>query len=832
MDGGEGRNGGCSGSLLNAASLFWFAAVMLGTGAVIDAAAGDVVAPTSADWIALGVRAGVTVIPFGLLAVTAGRRRPEGGAAALHASLAVASGYVALSGLVSLVVPRPDALVGLSTRYTLVGLRLAVLFPYILTAAWVMNRRVGAGRRPLRRWLGLGGGRTSVGFLALTLAAALTLPWPLTGALGDGLTTLALSVGALAETVHELMVFWGIVFVVLTSSRIRTEGAALLTVVLFGLAKIGAGLAGGDGGAVTGAVFLLPLAFLLTELRARDGGLLGLLPLGLGYRLVPRLFVDPRDAAAGGIPELQHVFAYAGIVLAAVILGLVLWLVRRSSKKDRDEGSRVGESVRRAWGGAALTALGAWLVWSGLYVTLGQPRFYNDGFLIILEEQADLSEESAVGGGAERTETVYRALVETADRTQGPIRSELAELGVPYRSYYIMNMIRVDGHRRLMGRFEGRDGVAQVILNPNVREYPRRVPMPYGGGGEGDGLQGNLTAVDADRAWEMGVTGEGVVVGGQDTGYAWDHPALKPQYRGWDGETADHAYNWHDAWDDTREPFDDGSHGTHTMGTVLGDDGGENRIGVAPDATWFGCRNMRRGFGNPGSYAECMEFLFAPYPFDGDPFSDGDVSRGAPVVNNSWGCPRMEGCFPDSLRPAVEALRAAGVMMVVSAGNDGPACRTAGTPPANYDAVFTVGATTDGGSVVGFSSRGPVDGLLKPDISAPGQQVRSSVPGGGYGTAGGTSMAAPHIAGTVALVWSADPSLVGRVDATEDLLCRTAESKLVTASCDVVSVPEGLLAGAGTPQACACGGVTGAPNNVYGCGFVDAGAAVEGALGE
>jgi subtilisin family serine protease len=357
--------------------------------------------------------------------------------------------------------------------------------------------------------------------------------------------------------------------------------------------------------------------------------------------------------------------------------------------------------------------------------------------------------------------------------------------------------------------------------------------MPYGGAGDaGEELQGNLAAVHADRAWELGATGEGVVVGGQDTGYAWDHPALRPHYRGWDGEAADHAYNWHDAWNDTREPFDDGSHGTHTMGTVLGDDGEGNRIGVAPGATWFGCRNMRRGFGNPGSYAECMEFLFAPYPFGGDPFRDGDVSRGAPVVNNSWGCPRMEGCFPESLRQAVEALRAAGVMMVVSAGNDGPACSTATTPPANYDAVFSVGATTDGGSVVGFSSRGPAGGLLKPDISAPGQQVRSSVPGGGYGTAGGTSMAAPHIAGTVALVWSADPGLMGQVDATEELLCRAAEPKGVATSCDVVSIPEGPLAGASNPQACACGGVTGVPNNVYGCGVVDAGAAVEAVLQE
>jgi subtilisin family serine protease len=372
-----------------------------------------------------------------------------------------------------------------------------------------------------------------------------------------------------------------------------------------------------------------------------------------------------------------------------------------------------------------------------------------------------------------------------------------------------------------------------VILNPNVRRYPRRIEMPYVGDGETNaGVQENLAAIHADVAWELDVEGEGIVVGGQDTGYDWDHPALKSHYRGLNGERVDHDYNWHDAWDETPVPFDDGSHGTHTMGTVLGDDGAGNRTGVAPGATWIGCRNMRRGFGNPGSYAECMEFLFAPYPPGGDPFVDGDVNRAAHVTNNSWGCPRIEGCFPETLGPAVEALRAAGIMMVVSAGNEGPACGTATTPPANYDAVFSVGATTNDGDVVGFSSRGPVEGLVKPDIAAPGQRVRSSVPGGDYAYADGTSMAGPHVAGTVALVWSADPGLIGYVDATEALLCGTAVSRSVDRACPRASTAAGPLAAFMPPPACACGGVTGVPNNVYGCGVIDAGSAVQRALEE
>jgi subtilisin family serine protease len=241
---------------------------------------------------------------------------------------------------------------------------------------------------------------------------------------------------------------------------------------------------------------------------------------------------------------------------------------------------------------------------------------------------------------------------------------------------------------------------------------------------------------------------------------------------------------------------------------------------------------MRRGFGNPGSYAECMEFLLAPYPAGGDSITDGDVRLAPDVVNNSWGCPRFEGCFPGTLERGIEALRAAGIMMVVSAGNEGPACGTAGTPPANYDASFSVGATTDDGQVVGFSSRGPVDGLIKPDIAAPGQRVASSVPGGGYAYASGTSMAAPHVVGVVALVWSGDVVLIGDIEGTEALLSQTATAQEVSRTCATVSLPEGPLAAAQSPPACACGGVTGVPNNVYGCGIVDAGAAVTRVLEE
>jgi serine protease AprX len=623
-----------------------------------------------------------------------------------------------------------------------------------------------------------------------------------------------------------------VIFRLLTATFVHPRRAALTLVALYGAFVAAGVIPTADWGALWNSVVLLPLALVLTELRARGNGgsVYPLLPVFFCYRVVPLLFVDPRDVLAqGGIPELQHVLSHAITVFTTMALDMALWGGRRLLLALRG-GAPVPDRVRLA--AAALAALLAWCVWGGLYVFAGQPGFANDGFLIILEEQADLSTAYTIPDREARLQYVYETLVETAERTQVALRAELDELGIPYRPYYIMNMIRVDGHRWSMRRFEDWPGVAQVILNPNTREYAHAIPFPDTVVDEPpQEVQANLTGIRADEAWALGVIGEGIVVAGQDTGYDWTHPALKSHYRGWDGQSADHDYNWHDAWDDAAVPFDDDTHGTHTMGIVLGDDGGRNRTGVAPGAQWIGCRNMRRGYGNPASYAECMEFFIAPYPHGGDPFEGGDVSMAPHVVNNSWGCPYWEGCSPDTLQVAVEALRSAGIMMVVSVGNEGPACETANIPPANYDAVFSVGATTDDGRIVSFSSRGPVDGMIKPDVTAPGESVRSSVPGGGYAVYPGTSMAGPHVAGLVGLLWSADPSLVGDVDATEALICQASASRPVVNVCTVEDrVPEGSFGALLSDSVCACGGATGVPNNVYGCGFIDAGAAVRAVL--
>jgi uncharacterized repeat protein (TIGR01451 family) len=444
-------------------------------------------------------------------------------------------------------------------------------------------------------------------------------------------------------------------------------------------------------------------------------------------------------------------------------------------------------------------------------------------FLLILEEQADLSGAAALPNREARLRYVYDRLRETARHSQASLRTELDAASVTYRSFYIVNAMAAKGDRALIERLAARSDVARIAANPSVRQ-----PLPESTPGELDRapatVEWGVERVNADDVWSLGYTGTGIVVAGQDTGYDWDHPALINQYRGYNGVTATHDYNWHDAIHsggsscgaDSPEPCDDHGHGTHTMGTMVGDDGGSNQIGVAPGARWIGCRNMNQGVGTPATYIECFEFFLAPYPVGGDPVTDGDPAEAPHVINNSWVCPPSEGCDDlatiELMQATVENVRAAGIVVVASAGNEGSNCNTVMYPPAIYDAAFSVGATDSNDNIAGFSSRGPVtvdsSNRRKPDVSAPGVGVRSSRRDGGYTSMQGTSMAGPHVAGTVALLWSAAPCLIGDVDGTEWIVAHTARPRTTTQTC-----------GGDSP-----GDV---PNNVYGWGIVDALAAVK-----
>ncbi len=439
-------------------------------------------------------------------------------------------------------------------------------------------------------------------------------------------------------------------------------------------------------------------------------------------------------------------------------------------------------------------------------------------FLVMLRVQGDVRGGSALSSKTERGAFVTDALRSVAERTQKPLLGLLAGRGVPHRSYWVANMIWVRGDRNLVEELAAREDVFHIYANPRVRFEGPVASSPAGPVPDSpDAIEWGVSKVRAPQSWAQGFTGQGIVVGGQDTGYDWDHPALKAKYRGWSGSAADHDYNWHDSIHsgggvcgaDSPEPCDDDSHGTHTMGTMVGDDGGANQIGVAPGAKWIGCRNMDEGVGTPQTYSECFQWFIAPTDLEDD---NPDPSKAPHVINNSWGCPPSEGCTdPNILRTIVQNTRAAGIEVVVSAGNSGSSCSTVEDPPAIYDASFSVGATDSNDNIAGFSSRGPVtidgSGRLKPDISAPGVNVRSSVPGGGYASFQGTSMAGPHVAGVTALLLSAYPHLIGDPNSIEAILTSTAVPRTTAETCGDVPGSE-------------------IPNNTYGWGRADAFSAI------
>jgi subtilisin family serine protease len=341
-----------------------------------------------------------------------------------------------------------------------------------------------------------------------------------------------------------------------------------------------------------------------------------------------------------------------------------------------------------------------------------------------------------------------------------------------------VNAVEVDDDPVVRALLAGRDDVASVRPNPELRPIPAAGSAGPASVAGLTGTPANLVAIKAPQAWSQGVNGKGLVVGFSDSGVDVKHPALSSGYRN----------EWYDPWNHTATPTDRNGHGTHTAAGAVG-----RGTGVAPGAGWIGCANLARPLGNPAYYVSCLQFMLAPH---------GDPARGADILSNSWGCPSEEGCAADTLKPAVDALHAAGVFVVGAAGNTGPHCDSITDPPAPYAQTFTVGASNDAGVVTDFSSRGPVSGNAKPDLVAPGEDVLSAWPGGGYKRLSGTSMAAPQVAGVVALMWQAAPSLRGDVTRTASLL-RTSAQRASSSK--------------------ACGGKL---RNVVGAGMVDAAAAV------
>ncbi|OLF08358.1 hypothetical protein BLA60_23320 [Actinophytocola xinjiangensis] len=396
----------------------------------------------------------------------------------------------------------------------------------------------------------------------------------------------------------------------------------------------------------------------------------------------------------------------------------------------------------------------------------------SQDFWVSFDDRADLTGAAEIENWAERGQFVVDRLRDTAKKAQADTVSALDAAGVDYKSYWVTNAIRVHGgDMTLAVRLAGEAEVERVFA-PVAYERHEPVEQKVTGNrlNAAEVVEWGVSNIKADQVWERyGVRGDGIVVANIDSGVQFDHPALVSSYRGYDAEKGsfDNDYNWLDVSGSSSYPNDGHGHGTHTMGTMVGDDGAANRTGVAPGARWIAANGCC-----PSDQAliDSAQWMLAPTKVDG---TAPDPAKRPHVVNNSWGSdvPTNDPFMEDILTSWADA----GIFGVWANGNDGAlGCESSGTP-GSRTINYSVGAYDSANAIAPFSARGPgQDGEVKPNITAPGVNVRSAIPGNRYGTMSGTSMATPHVAGAVALLWSADPSLVGDLDRTRQLLDDTA----------------------------------------------------------
>ncbi|RFO95089.1 hypothetical protein DIC66_20240 [Rhodoferax lacus] len=278
-------------------------------------------------------------------------------------------------------------------------------------------------------------------------------------------------------------------------------------------------------------------------------------------------------------------------------------------------------------------------------------------------------------------------------------------------------------------------------------------------------VEWNLEALQVPALWALGYLGQGITVATLDTGADLAHPDLRSQWRG--GRNS-----WFDPHGEQATPYDAMGHGTQALGVLVGASG----IGVAPQARWIAAR-LYNGQGRAS-----MSDIHLAFQWLLDPDGDASTLDAPDVVNASWSLSgRSTGACVLEFADDIQALRSAGMAVVFAAGNDGPKPGTSNSP-GNNPGVLSVGAVDSSGQLARATSRGPsaCDAGAFPRLLAPGVGIRTAdLSHGGlasYTTVSGSSLAAPHASGVLALLAGAfahasvaelEAALEGRVQNAE-----------------------------------------------------------------
>ncbi|KDO18274.1 hypothetical protein SPRG_16238, partial [Saprolegnia parasitica CBS 223.65] len=421
-----------------------------------------------------------------------------------------------------------------------------------------------------------------------------------------------------------------------------------------------------------------------------------------------------------------------------------------------------------------------------------------------------------IANPAERREKfVEAAMIEATKRASA--LTDAIGAGAEVKSFWIAPVVSIkNANKATLDKVASLNNVAKVESIHNIKlttviKGKKNSPVDND---RPTGIQWGVDTVGAPAIWEY-TKGKGVVIGSIDTGVRHTHEAIKSKWRSDRG--------WYDPYNQTALPEDIDGHGTHTIGTMVGDYG----IGVAPEAQFIACRGLYEGSGDDESLLKCAEFMVCPTKPDG---SDPDCTKGADLVNNSWGGDASSSTW---FADVIDAWHKTGITPIFANGNEGPVCAKTDNP-ASYRNVISVGALgsydDSPNDLAFFSSKGParyrdangdMHTIVKPDISAPGFFTYSAVNSSDtlYDYNAGTSMAAPHVAGVVALIKSVQTDLT--YNQIYHYLTTTTVKDVLTAEPEEwVLRDKNKTTFAGAPN---CGGVSDNawPNNRYGYGRVN-----------